>query len=303
MGRGGRVPRALTAPRIGRGMAGEADCPIVRAGRADAQPTGTWRRRMDTGSITYLAAFLGGLISFLSPCVLPLVPAYLSYMAGTTYSALAEGGNDAVLTRRVATGAIGFVLGFSTVFVALGATASAISPIVLANKVMIGYVAGAVIVLLGLHYMGVFRIALLEREMRLMPATLGGPGGTATPAHPVLQALGPYAIGLAFGFGWTPCIGPILATILSIAASRDELGYGVSLLSVYSAGLGLPFIAAALGIERFLAFSKRFRRHMKAVEIAAGALLVATGLLIFFGSLETLAYWLIDAFPFLARLG
>lgn len=262
---------------------------------------------MDTGSISYLAAFLGGLISFLSPCVLPLVPAYLSYMAGTTYGALTQGeagGGDAALTRRVAVGALGFVLGFSTVFVALGATASAISPLILANKVVIGYVAGTVIVLLGLHYMGVFRIALLDREMRLMPATLGG-GGTASaaPASPVMQALGPYTIGLAFGFGWTPCIGPILAAILSVAASRDDLGYGVSLLSVYSAGLGLPFIAAALGIRSFLAFSQKFRRHMPKVEIAAGVLLVATGLLIVSGSLETIAFWLIDTFPFLATLG
>ena len=258
---------------------------------------------MDTGGISYLAAFAGGLISFLSPCVLPLVPAYLSYMAGTTYSALADEEADAALTRRVAIGAFGFVLGFSTVFVALGATASAVSPLILANKVAIGYVAGAVIVVLGLHYMGLFRIALLDREMRLMPATLGGGSAGEAPPHPAMQALAPYAIGLAFGFGWTPCIGPILATILSIAASRDDLAYGVSLLSVYSAGLGLPFVAAALGIRSFLAFSQRFRRHMHKVEIAAGVLLVATGLLIFFGSLETLAYWLIDAFPFLARLG
>ncbi|MEQ8746732.1 cytochrome c biogenesis protein CcdA [Pyruvatibacter sp.] len=258
---------------------------------------------MDTGSITYLAAFAGGLISFLSPCVLPLVPAYLSYMAGTTFEALQE--NDDAVTRRTVIGAAGFVLGFSTVFVALGATASVISPLILANKVMIGYIAGAVIVILGLHYMGLFRIALLDREMRMMPATLGGPadGAAADPPSPAMQALAPYGIGLAFGFGWTPCIGPILATILSIAASRDDLAYGVSLLSVYSLGLGLPFMMAALGVRTFLAFSQRFRKHMHKVEIAAGVLLVGTGLLIFFGSLETIAYWLIDLFPVLGRLG
>jgi len=256
---------------------------------------------MDTGSISYFAAFLGGLISFLSPCVLPLVPAYLSYMAGTTFEALSSEDED--VTRRALVGSFGFVLGFSTVFVALGATASAISPLILANKVVIGYVAGSVIIILGLHYMGLFRIRLLDREMRLMPATLGPSGsGDASPS-PVMQALAPYGIGLAFGFGWTPCIGPILATILSIAASRDDLGYGVSLLSVYSMGLGLPFILAALGIRSFLAFSARFKRHMHKVEIAAGVLLVGTGLLIFFGSLETIAYWLIDAFPGLAKLG
>ncbi len=258
---------------------------------------------MDTGSISYFAAFIGGLISFLSPCVLPLVPAYLSYMAGTTFDALSEGGS--AVTRRTSIGAVGFVLGFSTVFVALGATASVISPLILANKVMIGYVAGSVIIVLGLHYMGVFRIALLDREMRMMPATLGGPGSAddASPPHPIMQALGPYTIGLAFGFGWTPCIGPILATILSIAASRDDLGFGVSLLSVYSLGLGMPFILAAIGIQRFLAFSARFRKHMHKVEIAAGILLVGTGLLIFFGSLEIIAYWLIDLFPVLGELG
>lgn len=259
---------------------------------------------MDTGSISYLAAFAGGLLSFLSPCVLPLVPAYLSYMAGTTHAALAEGAQDAALTRRVVTGAAGFVLGFSTVFVLLGATASAISPVILANKVVFGYLAGGIIIILGLHYMGLFRLAFLDREMRLMPARLTvHPDGTAAVASPVMQALGPYVIGLAFGFGWTPCIGPILAAILSIAASRDDLAYGVSLLSVYSAGLGLPFIAAALGIRQFLGFSQRFRRHLRKVEIAAGALLVVTGILIFMGSLQTLAAWMIDAFPFLARLG
>lgn len=256
---------------------------------------------MDTGSISYFAAFLGGLISFLSPCVLPLVPAYLSYMAGTTFEALSSEEED--VTRRALVGSFGFVLGFSTVFVALGATASAISPLILANKVVIGYVAGSVIIILGLHYMGLFRIRLLDREMRLMPATLGPSGGEDAAPSPVMQALAPYGIGLAFGFGWTPCIGPILATILSIAASRDDLGYGVSLLSVYSMGLGLPFILAALGIRSFLAFSARFKRHMHKVEIAAGVLLVGTGLLIFFGSLETIAYWLIDAFPGLAKLG
>jgi len=258
---------------------------------------------MDPGSITYLAAFAGGLISFLSPCVLPLVPAYLSYMAGTTFDALSHG--DDALTRRALTGAIGFVLGFSTVFIALGATASAISPLILANKVVIGYVAGAVIMLMGLHYMGVFRLALLDRQVGLMPATLGGPAaaGDTGPAAAVTQALAPYGIGLAFGFGWTPCIGPILAAILSIAASRDDLAYGVSLLSVYSLGLGMPFILAALGVRSFLAFSARFRKHMHKVEIAAGVLLVITGGLIFFGSLETLAYWLIDLFPALGRLG
>jgi cytochrome c-type biogenesis protein len=256
---------------------------------------------MDTGNISYFAAFLGGLISFLSPCVLPLVPAYLSYMAGTTFEALSSEDED--VTRRALVGSFGFVLGFSTVFVALGATASAISPLILANKVVIGYVAGSVIVILGLHYMGLFRIRLLDREMRLMPATLGPSGADDSAPSPVMQAVGPYTIGLAFGFGWTPCIGPILATILSIAASRDDLGFGVSLLSVYSLGLGLPFIVAALGIRSFLGFSARFKRHMHKVEIAAGLLLVGTGLLIFFGSLETIAYWLIDAFPGLAKLG
>lgn len=255
---------------------------------------------MGPGDISYLAALLGGLISFLSPCVLPLVPAYLSYMAGTTLEGLTDEEGD--LTRRTLIGAFGFVLGFSTVFVALGAGASAISPLILANKEWIGRIAGVVIVILGLHYMGLFRIALLDREMRLMPATLGprdddGVGASA------MQALGPYAIGLAFGFGWTPCIGPILATILSIAASRDDLGYGVSLLATYSLGLGLPFIAAALGVRGFLAFSTKFRRHMHKVEMAAGALLVFTGGLIFFGSLETIAYWMLDVFPFLARFG
>ncbi len=250
-------------------------------------------------------AALGGLISFLSPCVLPLVPAYLCFMAGTTLEELTKSQEKSAsdpalarqLNRRVLFGALGFVLGFTTVFVALGASASAINPFIQANRVILGQVAGSIIIILGLHYMGVFRFAFLDRDVRFMPQI----GGAGAPAY--MQIAAPYLIGLAFAFGWTPCIGPILATILTLAASQESLGYGVALLTTYSLGLGIPFIAAALGVRAFLAFSASFRKHLHKVEIAAGVLLVGTGVLMVLGSFELIATYLINTFPALGKLG
>jgi len=247
-------------------------------------------------------AALGGLISFLSPCVLPLVPAYLCFMAGTTLDELTDTesrGPEAAraLNRRVFAAAIGFVLGFSTVFVAMGAAASAINPLLMTHRALLGQVAGAVIIVLGLHYMGVFKLAFLNREARFMPS-FGGPD-----APLAARMIAPYVIGLAFAFGWTPCIGPILAAILTIAASQESLGYGVALLATYSLGLGIPFLAAAFGVRAFLGFSTKFRHHMHKVEIAAGILLVGTGLLMMLGSFELIAVFLIDTFPALGELG
>lgn len=247
--------------------------------------------------IGYAAAAVGGLISFLSPCVLPLVPAYLCFIAGTSLDRLVAENADGTamanpdLNRRVTIGAIGFVLGFTTVFVALGASASAINPLILAHKIIIGRIAGAIIILFGLHYMGLLRIGFLNRDARFMPAMPGG------------RFAGPYLIGLAFAFGWTPCIGPILATILAVAASQESLKTGVALLTVYSLGLGIPFLAAAFAVRGFLAFATRFRKHMQKVEIAAGVLLVGTGTLMLLGSFEKVALFLITTFPVLGRLG
>ena len=254
--------------------------------------------------IGFAAAAAGGLISFLSPCVLPLVPAYLCFIAGTTLDELLEtteaaGAEARRLNRRVLIGAVGFVLGFTTVFVALGASASAINPLIMAYKVPLAWIAGVVIILFGLHFMGLFRFSFLYREARFMPALPDGMIG----AQSFWQFLGPYVLGLAFAFGWTPCIGPILATILAIAATHDSLRYGVALLTVYSLGLGIPFFLSALAMNRFLQFSTRFRRHMRKVEIAAGLLLVGTGFLILTGTFERIAIFLLDNAPWLAEFG
>lgn len=252
-------------------------------------------------SISFAAAATGGLLSFLSPCVLPLVPAYLCFIAGTSLDELRDGDalvNDPTLTRRIALGAVGFVLGFTTVFVMLGATASAINPYILSHKDILGRIAGLIIILFGLHYMGLFRIGLLDRDTRFH---IGGTGHGERALWS--QFASPYVLGLAFAFGWTPCIGPILATILAVAASQESLTAGVSLLTVYSLGLGIPFLAAAFAVEGFLWFTARFRHHMKKVEIAAGLLLAGTGLLMLTGSFEKIAVMLINVFPSLAKLG
>ena len=248
---------------------------------------------MNVVEISYLAAAAAGVVSFLSPCVLPLVPAYLSFIAGTSLDRLTAPG-DRALNRRVFASAVWFVLGFTTVFVALGASASVLSALVFQYFGILEKAAGVVIVLFGLHFLGVFRrvrvFGFLQREARYH--------GGRRPAG----AAGAYAIGLAFAFGWTPCIGPILATILTLAASRDSLGFGVSLLTVYSLGLGLPILAAALALNSFLAFSARFRRYLPRVEQGAGVVLVATGALMLAGQFSALAYYLLEWFPALGLI-
>jgi cytochrome c-type biogenesis protein len=242
--------------------------------------------------ISYAGAAGAGLISFLSPCVLPLVPAYLSYMAGTTLDRMLEDGDtQAALTRRVFVSALAFVIGFATIFIAMGASASALNRLIIENIDIIGKIAGSVIVLFGLHYMGLLKIPLLYREARFR--TRDNSTGL----------VGAYVLGMAFAFGWTPCIGPILATILAVAASRDDLGYGISLLATYALGLGIPFLLAALAVRPFMRFMQRFRQHLRKVEVAAGALLVLTGILIFTSSLGQFSYFLLDLFPWLATIG
>ena len=246
------------------------------------------------GIIVYGIAALGGLVSFLSPCVLPLVPAYLCLVGGTTLDQLAD--NPDVEIRKginwpVVLSAFIFVLGFSTVFILLGASASYINKLVFEHIELLSKIAGAVIVIFGIHMTGLVRIPLLYREARF------------NEVEKPQNWFGSYIIGLAFGFGWTPCIGPILGTILALAASESSLGYGVSLLGVYSLSLGIPFLLAAVGINTFLKFAKRFRKYFKAVEVGTGLVLIATGVLIFTGQFQILAYWFIEAFPSLANLG
>lgn len=250
--------------------------------------------KMDMSELTYLAAAGGGLASFLSPCVLPLVPAYLCLVAGTSLDQLEARSkleNSPAINWKVVTMAFLFVLGFSTVFILLGAGASFINRILIQHMDILSKIAGAIIVVFGVHMTGIIRIPLLYREARFN--TIDKPQNW----------LGAYVIGLAFGFGWTPCIGPILGTILALAAADSSLAHGVSMLAVYALGLGIPFMIAAFAINPFLGFMRRFRKYFKAMEIGTGLIIIATGLLIFTGQFQILAYWFLELFPGLATLG
>src|SRR5216683_3370581 len=210
------------------------------------------------------AALIAGVVSFLSPCVLPLVPPYLIYLTGATIEHLENEETTSSSRRAVMISAAMFVFGFSTVFVALGASASLIGGLIRAWSAELSIVAGIVIIVMGLHFLGLTRIGLLMREGRLpIPKPVG--------------LWGAYLMGLAFAFGWTPCIGPILAAILSIAAAEATVARGAGLLAVYSLGLGIPFLIAAIAVEPFAAFLARFRVHLATVEKVMGGLLVLTG--------------------------
>ena len=242
------------------------------------------------GDVTYLAALIAGLVSFLSPCVLPLVPPYLVYLAGTSLERFADREPEPRVKRETVVAALLFVLGFSTVFVALGASASVLGSLIRAYSDILATIAGVVIIVMGLHFLGLTRIALLYRQKRMeVPKPVG--------------LWGAYVMGLAFAFGWTPCIGPILAAILAVAASEQTVTKGAGLLAVYSMGLGIPFIVAAFAIEPFAAFLARFRKHLRRVEQAMGALLVLTGIAFLTGSINTFSVWLLDAFPVLGKIG
>jgi len=247
---------------------------------------------MDGFEVSYAGALGAGILSFLSPCVLPLVPPYLCYLGGTTIDQFTdEEGASSALTRRVFTAAIFFVLGFSTVFIALGATASALGQLVADYLDYLAKAAGVVIIILGVHFIGIVKIPLLYRDTRFQ--------ADSKPA----SLIGAYIIGLAFAFGWTPCVGPVLAAILFVAGSEDSITYGVSLLGVYSAGLGVPFLVAALAVKPFMNFMKRFRQHMQTTERVIGVLLVITGVMFLTGTFSEVAYWMLEAFPSLGTVG
>lgn len=241
--------------------------------------------------ITIWAAFAAGVISFLSPCVLPLVPPYLCFMAGTTLDQLTSDESNPKLRQRVFLSSVAFVLGFSTIFILLGATASVLGQVLRQHLSTLGVIAGVLIIIMGLHFLGVFKIALLHKEARFQ-----------TRSRPV-GPLGAYAVGLAFGFGWTPCIGPVLAAILTVAAGRDSVDAGMGLLAVYSAGLGVPFLLAAFAIQPFLNFMRRARSHMQTVERVMGGMLVITGVLFLTGTLNNFSFWLLEMFPALGTIG
>jgi cytochrome c-type biogenesis protein len=240
--------------------------------------------------VTLLAALIAGLVSFLSPCVLPLVPPYLVYLAGTSLERLADSEPQARVRRDTVLAALLFVAGFSTVFVALGASASAIGAMLRYYSNELAIVAGVVIIVMGLHFLGVTPIGWLSRQARIeVPKPVG--------------LWGAYVLGLAFAMGWTPCIGPILAAILAVAASKTTVAKGAGLLAVYSLGLGVPFIIAALAVEPFAAFLVRFRAHLAHMERIMGGLLVLTGVAFLAGLFTQLNVWLIEAFPVLQSIG
>ena len=233
--------------------------------------------------------FGAGVLSFLSPCVLPLVPPYLTYMGGASFEQLK--GDDRALHARVVLTSLFFILGFSAVFITLGATATAFGQVFRQALPVLTPLAGILIIAMGLHFLGVFRIALLDRQVRSAgPSVATGP-------------VGGFLLGLAFAIGWTPCIGPILAAILSVAANEHSALEGAALLGIYSLGLGVPFLLAGIAVGPFLSFFSRFKRNLGIVEKVVGGLLVLTGLLFLTGNFTRLSYWFLETFPILGRLG
>lgn len=253
--------------------------------------------------VSYISAIGAGALSFLSPCVLPLVPPYLCYMAGVSMddfrrdpSLIKQGDGTAVVAAtapRLAlmTASVAFVLGFSTVFTALGAGASTIGGLLRMWQQELAMVAGVLIILMGLNFLGILRIPLLSREARFQP---GGKPASAAAA---------YVMGLAFAFGWTPCIGPVLGPILTLAGGSATVSDGALLLAAYSLGLGIPFLLAALFSGAFMRFLQRFRLHLGKVERIMGVLLVIAGVLFLTGGIQAASFWLLETFPVLGTLG
>jgi cytochrome c-type biogenesis protein len=250
-------------------------------------------------NVTLFTAFIAGVLSFISPCVLPLIPGYLSYISGVTLDEMRgvpTGGGEAggaavaaapvaIVNPRVMMTSVAFVLGFSLVFVSLGASATYFGQFLMERLTLLGKIAGVILVIFGLHMMGVFRIGFLYQEARVH--TKVRPAGF----------FGAVVVGIAFAFGWTPCIGPILAGILAVAATQETVGEGIRLLAVYSAGLGIPFLLAAMAIEHFFTAFHRIRRHYRKIEIVSGLLLIVIGILIFTNRFTVIAQWLTPYLP------
>ena len=241
--------------------------------------------------VGYGAALLAGLLSFVSPCVLPIVPPYLAYLAGISFEELRDEDGTASAARRLVPIAMAFVGGFTVVFVSLGAGASIIGQTIAQYFDILSIIAGVVILIMGLHFLGIFRISLLYREARVQ-VDRKPPG-----------MIGAFVMGLAFAFGWTPCVGPVLAAILFVAGSSDTVWRGAGLLAVYSIGIGVPFVLAAAFASRFLGWAARFKRHMHKVEMVMGALLVLTGILFMTGQMKEISYWLLETFPIFSEIG
>ncbi|SFH29309.1 cytochrome c-type biogenesis protein [Palleronia marisminoris] len=241
---------------------------------------------VDLSLLGLTAALLAGAISFVSPCVLPLVPGYVSYIAGRTVT-----GTAAPSRRHVVWLSFCFVLGFSTIFMALGASATAIGQALLQWRYELNLVGGAIVILFGLFMIGAARLSAMERDLRFH---LDLPGG---------QPVASYVLGLAFGFGWTPCIGPILGAILTASATSATISEGVALLAVYSAGLGVPFLVVAAFTDKLAGKLRGVGRVGRRLHQAAGAIMILMGIAMMTGRLSALSYWLLDAFPVLAQIG
>ena len=238
--------------------------------------------------VSWGAAGFAGLLSFLSPCVLPLVPPYLVFISGVSLDDLKRNVQG---QRSVMLSSLAFVAGFTTVFVTLGASASYVGLVLKSQQHLLAQIAGIFIIVMGLNFLGVFKLGFLSREKRYQQES-----------KPV-GLLGAYAIGLAFAFGWTPCIGPVLAAILSIAASTESVSKGAALLAVYSLGLGIPFLISAAAINQFLTFFTRFKSQLGNVEKAMGGLMVIAGVMFLTGWMQVVSYWLIEKFPALSSIG
>ncbi|QUJ77714.1 cytochrome c biogenesis protein CcdA [Sulfitobacter albidus] len=233
-------------------------------------------------------ALVAGIISFLSPCVLPIVPPYLAYMSGVSLNDMSS---EQQARKRATIAALFFVLGLSTVFLILGFTASAFGAFFLQNQILFAQISGVVVIIFGIHFLGILRIPFLDQEARLDAGDKGG------------SSFGAYVLGLAFAFGWTPCIGPQLGAILSLAASEASVTRGTFLLGIYALGLGIPFLLAAMFMTRAMGVMNRLKRHMKTIERVMGGLLIIVGVAMLTGAFTTFSFWLLETFPALGSLG
>ena len=238
---------------------------------------------MDT---TLSIAFLAGLISFLSPCVLPLIPGYISYISGTSFDKIKQKKRNLVIIKTIF-----FSLGFSLVFIALGSTASLIGNFFLINSNLLRIIAGIIIIFFALQLIGIFNFNFINKDIRIFTKNYSN------------NMTFPLIVGAAFGFGWTPCIGPILGSILALAALEENVGKGTLLLSFYSLGLAIPFIISGVLIDKFLLFSKSFKKYLSIITKVGGAILLLTGIAILTGQLQILGFFILEYFPTLGKIG